>query len=212
MSDLQASMARAGQLQEVLRFMSTPRTIEEVAEEFDWHPQTAREKIWELRDMGKVQEMPRKRSRSKVWQATALTGNLGEMGYAVVTTNGTFPLKNFTQNSHGNRKALGDVLAGALCYLWRRAYYQMQDQDNVLNVAPQGSLDPLFDVRKGLEQVFLTHLAYMDVLRKMLTEMPELWQDNNPIVLEMLGKVSREEIEGNVGDFEVWLRTAVLGQ
>lgn len=209
MTDL--DIERAGVLQEVLRFVVQPHTAEEVADEFGWHPQTARMKLWELRNMGNVRELPRKRGRMKLWQATSLAGKMSENGYVIVTSRTTRPLSSYAVNSMGGRRALSDIVAGALCYVWRRAYYKQQDQDNVLNVAKQGSLDPLLDVRKGLEKIYLHYQTELEALGKMLTEMPELWQDGNPLILEFFGTVNREQIEEMVGDFEPWMRRWLEG-
>lgn len=200
-------MERAAVLQEVLRFISVPKTVEEVADHFNWHPQTAREKLWSLRDMGRARPTARKSSRKKLWQATGGVGTHGEV--TIVTSQGTFKLNSLLAVDE-RRKATGNIIASALSYLWTRAYYGSQDQEIATNTARMGTLDPLLDVRRLMERVYLDMTRQMEALEQMLIEMPELWQ-NGGAVLNMLGAVNKEPIEERAREFEVWARQ-LLGQ
>ena len=194
---------KAGQMQEILEYCQTPRTIEEVADEFEWHPQTAREKLWTLKDMGKIRESSRRKGRMKLWQSVGQLGDRGEV--VVVTSSQSIPMSTFFDVVN-TRRSSTNLLGQALSYLYRRAYYKQQDQENVLNVAKQGSLDPLLDVKQALMKMYLQHKLVGEALERMLLDMPELWQDGNPAILRMAGQVDRTLIEEQVGDFEEWCR------
>jgi hypothetical protein len=197
---------RAGILSELLKFISTPKTIEQIAHEFTWHPQTARRYVWALRDSGRAKEATRKDGRKSMWQASANAGTTGEV--LLVTSHETIQMSRLLMYVE-TRRATGNAVAGALAYLYRRAYYKSRDQSDVLNVARQGTLDPLLEVKKLMQNVYLAHDTYNQILEQLLLDLPALWEDGTAL-LDMMGDVSLEELEATASEFETWARS-ILG-
>ena len=202
----QGDVEAAARAQKMLDFLMIPRTIEEVADEFEWHPQTAREKVWELKRIGRVRESTRKQERKKLWQSVNAPDETDEM--LIVTSLATSRLSAF-MTKPGTRRPLGDVIAESLAYVWRRAYYRGQDQDNVLNVAAQGTLNLRYELRVALETVYLSHKHYLEALERMLVDMPQLWDEDDSSILRMIGEVLEQPEALIPGDFEVWVRSFI---
>ena len=185
---------------EIKRFLSVPKTVYEIAEEFGWHPQTARRYLWELKTAGEAVALPRKRDRQTLWQAKV--GADGVSGEAlIVTSGGTYPLKAFTEK-HDDIIPASSLIAGALAYVWRRGYYKLLNQDDAKNVARQGSIPPQ-DVRDYLIGLHKSISALKDGVEFMLFNIPELWQDGTRH-LPLYGKeLDQEALEEAASWFEV---------
>lgn len=192
-----------GRQQEVLRFVRVPRTAEEVAEHLGCHLQTARQSLWALRDQNLIQAGPTKPGRRKSWQAKSGHHDTGDM---VMTSAGTIALRDIAFSWNADRATpYVKMLGGCLAYLWRRSYYQQMDQSKVTNVAKQGTLDPLLEVRVVMERVFETMAQLHETLEYMISDMTWLWSDD-PEIIKMLGPVNRAELEEAAEWFELWAR------
>lgn len=203
----QFTSEREGQFQMILRYCATPHSSEDIADEFGWHIQTARNKIWELQRAKRIRSVAKKDSRKKLWQTA---GSVTHDGQAVIVTSvKTVPLSYMYQhaaNTDTPRKPFGDALAELLSYLYVRSYYTAQDQTNVLNVALRGTLDPLIEVRQVLERLVLANRFYLEVAEYLLFETPEVWQDGGAI-MKLSGVMNLAELESLAREFEVYARS-----
>ena len=189
-------------IQEVLRYIRLPRTAQEVAEHLDCHLQTARQCLWVLRDRGLAVPGPIKPGRRKSWQAKSGHSETGDM---VMTSAGTVALRDIAFSWDAPSTPYLQMVGGCLAYMWRRAYYQRQDQSQIRNVAKQGTLDPTLEVRVVMETVYEKMASLHETLEYMLTTMDWLWSDD-PEILKMLGPVNRAELEAAAEWFELWAR------
>lgn len=201
------SVGTQARLKELIQYCyKCPRTIEDISKHFDWHSQTSRKYVWELQSQGRIIEVASRIGRRKMWQASDKWKESGEV--AVPTIIGLLSLKRITE-SYGppDTTPTINMIAGCLSYLWRRAYYRTQNQDNIKNVVKQGNLDPYLQVRPAMEDISRRITALLEVLNFILTDISEIWSDD-PSIVKMLGVVSQEEqlrIEEAASWFEPWI-------
>lgn len=189
---------------EVLKYCNTPRTIEDIAEFFELHPQTVRRFVWELQSHNRIEEAPQKSVRKKMWRAT-IRGESQE-DVVICTDHAAMTMSELARDFNPEGVATGNVIAGCLSYLWRRAYYQTKSQDRVENVARQGTLDPYLQVRTFMELIYQKMATLTEVLEYMLKDMPELWNDDIAI-LKMMGTIHPAELDTTAEWFELWVST-----
>ncbi len=189
--------------QDYLRFCNVPRTIEEVAVEFDVHVQTARRMIWGLQTDGRIREVPTKK-RHKKWQAAERQSKNGEL--LVGTQSGVYGLGDIADGFGPGPISTVDMVSGCLAYLWRRSHYGSLSQERVENVAKQGSLDPYLHVRPVMEEVYRRSVAISEVIEFVLMGLPEIWKDTNDAsaILGPIGLERQLRLEEAAEWFEQW--------
>lgn len=181
-------------------FIAQPRTIAEIAEKFNLHPQTVRRKLWDLQDQG-MADCHRGGPRTKVWLA-ARNVQRSEDRDKVLTRNGAAQISDLAQGFDERSTATSNFIAGFLSYLWRRAYYGQLDQSNPINVARQGHLTPMLDVKPVVIDV-LTRLEDQVAVLKQLLNQEELWKDGFEPV-DIMGDVNRMIVEQTAEWFDLF--------
>lgn len=186
---------------ELLRICVTPQTAEEIADKWGCHAQTVRRGLWYLRDLDKIRESTRKRGRKKLWQTV---GGFEASELRLATTRGTVGLSDCAAMYSDTATPLGNLIAGALGYLWTRSFYSQLDQEIVHNAANMGSLDPYLHVRIALANILPRAKQQVEILEQLLFDNPELFQDG-VAPLNNMGNVDRMEMESQAKWFEMWV-------
>ena len=171
---------------EVLRYIGVPRTVEEVAENWEWHPQTARRYLWALERMGKARTLPRKQGRKKLWQAAGGATLSGEV--QLVTSIGPVSLGALAQWSESAFPS-GNLIGGSLAYIWRRVYYRQFQ--GTLDERLMGSLEIRLQVLKFLQAVVTQLRRQLEATEQLILGYDELWNEAD-VVLQMFGPVDAE--------------------
>lgn len=201
MTDI-TNRSEEGRRQEILRYCSTPKTVEQVAKEFNIHIQTARKTIWVMRDDGRIKEIPM--IRPKLWQASDHRSKYGEV--MIPTSSGMIGLAAFQYGP--SPYSTVDLFGASLAYLWRRSHYRTLNQDNIVNVANQGTLDPYLEVRRLVERMYARSLALTEAIDFVLTALPDMWRDGD-VAVNALGRIDGRrqlELESAAEWFEEWAR------
>lgn len=168
---------------ELYEYLGVPRTVEQVGIEFGVHDQTARMMIWALRDQKRALDLG---GKPKKWKASGIWIQ-GNGPVTLSTSSGSMELVQPVRNwSPTGGNPLPRWIGGALAYLWRRAYYSMQDQERIVNVVKQGTLDPTLEVRRVLEELHRIGKMQVETIEQMLNDLPALWTDSTDI-MQMLG-------------------------
>lgn len=187
---------------EILQLCTVPKTAETIAELWGCHPQTVRRSIWHLRDLGKLKECIRKENRKKLWQTVGGYGNNGELRLA--TTRGTVGMSDCANMYSEGATPVGNVIGGALAYLWTRSFYSQLDLTNVQNAVKMGTLDPLLHVRAVLADILVRAQQQVEILDQLVKDTPELFQDG-AAPLNMMGPVDRMAMEDQARWFDAWV-------
>lgn len=170
-------------LSEVCLALRRPQTAQALAERFGCHEQTMRRHLWLLKRQGRVEEKAKRLNRKKMWVSVAGTTPTG--GIQIMTRSGPVSLANLARWSSDALSA-GNLLAGALAYIWRRAYYNAKEGQTTIDEARKGSLDIQNEIKPFLMKLHEAMLRQADALGTLLIDMPEIW-DESEVILDYMG-------------------------